>query len=275
MILKKGDVVIMDYWNNVRTSITEHKQKIELTQWAMIAGISSLFYSEYLRCMKRKEIPVERIMVPAIVNVNHYLNPNTTFMKLIDENFVGYIADHPLFKKYINAPELVLFKEENIELMKGIFDVYISPNISRRISETISKKFGLNDPKMQFFQESWDIHLFSGMPIDEGQIKFIVDQTVLQLLLLLPTMKKEVRIPENNENIILLNDEILTISNENAICPIHFDSSVFNNDSVNKLLYFVTNTTVEESNNEVHVTTGLFNQVLITKLSGIEYEVAN
>ena len=34
---------------------------------------------------------------------------------------------------------LLCFMKENIEIMKTIFDLYIIPNISRRIPETIAK----------------------------------------------------------------------------------------------------------------------------------------
>ena len=75
--------------------------------------------------------------------------------------------------------------------------------------------------------ETWEIDLFNREPINDEQIDFIIEETVLQLLMLLPTMKKEIEIPEENINIKMSKDEILTIANENAICPIHFNSSIF------------------------------------------------
>ncbi len=263
----------------VKTALTDHKQKIELTQWAIISGISSLFYSEYISKIKHKEVPVRSISVPAIKNVSNYLRADSKFMKDLSDKLIDEIANHYLIKKYSNAPELVMFNENNIEIMKTIYDLYIAPNITRRIPETIAKKFGLNDQDnpSQLFKENWEIELFNNKPINEDQFEFIVDQTVLQLLMLIPTMKKEVEIPEERLNIWVSNDKILTIANENAICPIHFTPAIVNNDSVIDLLTFVTNTSFIEKFNDSNsaldyiVTTGLFNQVSMTKFIGIEY----
>ena len=274
----------------VKNAIMEHKQKIELTQWAIISGISSLIYSEYIRRIKRKEVPVKMILVPAIKNVSELLRSDSSFMEKLSNELIDSIANHPLIQKYFDAPELIMFHEENIEIMKTIFDLYIIPNISRRIPETIAKKFGLNDDKQQTFHESWEIDLFNRHQITNDQIDFIIEETVLQLLMLLPTMKKEIEIPEENINIKIAKDEILTIANENAICPIHFNSSIFKNSSVKELLSFVTNSDIkgrlfkdpygnevtEQKNGsivEYTVTTGIFNQVSLTRLNGIEYNI--
>lgn len=269
----------------VKTALTEHKQKIELTQWAIISAITSLFYSEYIRRFRQKEIPVKVIMVPSLKTVSDYLRADSPFMEHMSENYIDSIANHPMLNQYSDAPELVMFKEENIEIMKTIFDLYISPNISRRIPETIAKKFGLNDEKQQVFRETFDIRLFDDQPINEDQYKFIVDQTVLQLLMLLPTMKKEVEIPEDHVNMMMSRGEILSIANDSAVCPIHFNKDIMTNKSVISLLLFVTNTNIVDIIDgadiapqkrdiivEYMVTTGLFNQVSFTRLNGIEYQ---
>jgi len=263
----------------VKDTIKNHKQEIELIQWAIMNGISSLFYSQYISKMKHKEI-ASRILihVPSIKNLLIYLKPESKFMEYLSNNLIKDIGNHQLIKKYFNAPELVMFKEENIEIMKFIYDLYISSNITKRIPETISKKFGLNDDTNQTFCERWEINIFDA-PITNDQYEFIIDQTVLQLLMLLPSIKKEVEILENRMNILMengKNGKILTIENENAICPIHFTPAIVNNESVIDLLTFVTNTSFKEIFNDITnvfdytVTTGLFNQVTLTRLKGIE-----
>lgn len=271
----------------VKTALTEHKQKIELTQWAIISGISSLFYSEYIRRFKHKEVPIKMVMVPSIKNIAKYFQPESEFMETLSNNLIDSIANHPLIKQHSDAPELIMFKEDRIELMKTIYDLYISQNITRRIPETISKKFGLDNPNQQIFKETWEIDLFDRHPINDGHIKYIVDQIVLQLLMLLPTMKKEIEIPEDHINMHMCYNEILTISNENAICPIHINADIINNESVIDLLSFVTNTNIKyigggdcccQKNNyrvDYSVTTGVFNQVMLTRLVGIEFEENN
>ena len=56
----------------VKNAIMEHKQKIELTQWAIISGISSLIYSEYIRRIKRKEVPVKMILFQQLKMFQNY-----------------------------------------------------------------------------------------------------------------------------------------------------------------------------------------------------------
>ena len=268
----------------IKDTLTEHKQKIELTQWAIMSGISSLVYSEYIRRFKHKETPVRSVMVPPIKCVQDCLNMDSEFMKFVSDHLIEDIKDHVLIKKYIDAPELVMFREENSEVMKTIFDLYIIPNISRRIPETISKKFGLDQENQQIFRESFEIDIFDHGHIPIEQYKFIVEEIVLQLLLLLPTMKKEIEVPEDRMNIQMSRNEILTIANENAICPIHFNRDIIQNKTVIDLLSFITNTTFNDitdgdiapqKRNEIVqflITTGAFNQIILTRLIGIEFE---
>lgn len=271
----------------VKNALTEHKQKIELTQWAIISGVTSLFYSEYIRRFRQKEVPVKVIMVPSLKTVSDYLRSDSPFMEHMSETLIDSIANHRLIKQYADAPELVMFKEDNIEIMKTVFDLYIIPNITRRIPETIAKKFGLNDEKQQVFRETFDIRLFDDQHINDDQYKFIIDQIVLQLLMLIPTMKKEVEIPEDHVNMMMSRNEILSIANDSAVCPIHFNADIIKNKSVIDLLSFVTNTTINDISGgdiapqkrdvivDYMVTTGLFNQVTFTRLVGIDYQEDN
>jgi hypothetical protein len=170
----------------MKDAITQHKKKIELTQWAIISGVSSLVYSEYIRRIKQKNTPVRTILVPDIKNVKWFLDPdNGGFVKMLSDHMIDRMVKNEMFMKYSNAPELVLFTEDKLEIMKTIFDMYIIPNVVKSIPETISLKFGLNNPNQQLIRQDRDIDLFDGRFISTEQFDFIIDQTVLQLLLLL------------------------------------------------------------------------------------------
>lgn len=268
----------------VKDTIKQHKEKIEFIQWAIISGVSSLVYSEYIRRIKQKNGPVRAVLVPEIKRVKEFLNPdNEGFIEMLSDRMIEKMANHELIKKYSNAPELVLFNEENIEVMKTLFDLYITPNIVNRIPESITLKFGLNDPNQQLIRQDRNIQLFDGRFIDTRHFDFVIDQTVLQLLVLLPTMKRSVEVPEDNSRIFIGKDDILTIGHENAICPIHFNKDIITNDSVIELLSFVTNTNISIIGNrergmqlesgdiaEYHIRTNVFNQVGIVRLEGIQ-----
>lgn len=273
----------------VKDALKNHKNKIEITQWAMMSSISSLVYSEYLRRIVQKQVPVRIIMVPSIKYVDELLHPDGQFMQLLSEKFIDGISKNDAFMKYANAPELVMFQEENIEIMKTIFDLYIIPNISRRIPETICKKFGLNDEKQQTFRENREADLFDRKPINGDQLDYIIEETVLHLLTLIPTMKKDIEIPENNMSIQVGEDEIISIDHENAICAILLDDNIIENRSVIDLIKFVTSTNIEpmlvdldgnkreiaavKKNGDIVkylINTNVFNRVALIKLCGIE-----
>lgn len=269
----------------IRNAITQHKSKIELTQWAIISGVSSLIYSQYIRRIKQKTIPIKAILVPEIGTVHRILDPENGLIEYLSDHLIDKMANHDMIKKYSNAPELVLFNEENIEIMKTLFELYIVPNIVQKIPETIALKFRLNDPSQQLIRQDRDIDLFNQNSITQDQFKFIIDQIVLQLLLVIPTMKRNREIPEDNCKIFMTKNEILTIEHQNAICPIHINETIINNKDVMELLYFVTNTNIRKMENkttgvekngsivEYLINTNIFNQVSLTTLEGIELNI--
>lgn len=266
----------------IKKVMEQHKKKVELIQWGIMSGISSLVYSEYLNNMKQKYSPVRIIMVPTINSVREYLDPENDFMKKISYNLIDRIIDSNVFREFKNAPEFILFSDEYIEILKTIFDLYIIPNIHRRIPEVISMKFDLENPDQQLFRESRELDLFNRKPLSGKHFDFIIDETILQLLLLIPTMKKDIELIEDNSKFHLSEKEILTIGNEKAICPIHFTSKIINNEAVSNLLKFVTSTEINyigdgdkvgvKNNRKIEfvISTNPFNQVCITRLNGIE-----
>lgn len=272
----------MLFQQRIEDTINNHKNKIQLIQWAIISGVSSLVYSEYISKITQKQIPTRKIFVPSIREVQRVLDQDGEFMKNISENLITSMIENDMFIKYIDAPEFVLFKGNDVEVLKTILDLYIIPNMYKRIPETIAKKFRIGDDSNQLFYETKEACLFNMNPISDSQFRFLVDEIILQLLLLIPTMKKDIELPENNINIHITEEEILTIDNDNALCPIHFNSSIIKNNEVIELLKFITSTTIERIDCGVNVAvkndsvvkylvkTGIFNQVMITKLNGIE-----
>lgn len=257
----------------VKETIKQYKSEIELFQWAVISAVASLVYSEYIRNIKQKHVPVKMFQVPSIKFVNELLDKDGYFMQLLSERLIDGLKEHELLSLYIDAPELILFTGNNIEKLKMIIDIYIIPNISGCISKTIAAKFSLNDPNQQLIRESNEIDLFKRNQISDSQFKFIVDETALQLLMLLPSVNKDTVDQDQNINIQMASNSILTICNDNAICPIYFDSRILDNMEIMDLLSFVTNTTANKVNGggdiSYIVTSGVFNQLSITKINGI------
>lgn len=266
----------------VKETLSTHKNKIEIVQWAIISSVSSLIYSEYIKQITQKQVPIRIIFVPALKTVREILRPDGQFMDMLSNRLIDEMMKNKWFVKYSSAPELVLFQEDQIEIMKTIFDLYIIPNISRRIPEAIEKKFRLDDETNQTFRESREADLFGRNPISDDQFNYVVEEAVLQLLVLLPTMKKDIDLPEKNLNIHMSASRILTIDHENAMSPIHFSDSIIENKSVIELLKFVTNTTIKRIDDGVDalqddygeivrysIDTSVFNQVALVKFQGI------
>lgn len=262
--------------------INNHKSKIQIIQSSIISSISSLIYSEYIRNFKRKQIPVNMVMVPSIKTINSLLRKDGEFIEYLSNNLLDDIKKNSLFQEYSNAPELILFNDENIEILKTVFDIYIVPNIQKYIPDVITKKFDLGSYKM--FRESNEIDIFDGNKIRSYHYEYIVDEAILQLFsIMLVTMKKDLRLPENNFDVYLKEDDILIIENNNAICPICINSKIIENVGVIELLKFVTDTRIEELDWNVSpicigtipadykVISSQFNTISIVSLNGIEY----
>lgn len=275
----------MDIHMKLKEIMGNHKEKIELTQWAIISGVTSLIYSEYISKMRQKTKPVPIVFIPEIKTLQELLRQDGHFMKMLSDQLLDQMLSSKLFQKYLHAPELILFAED-IQCMNIILDLYIIPNISRRVPESVMIKFGLNNPQQQTFRESPELDLFYRKPINENHVEFMADQSILQLLLLMPTVEKDVEIPEENSKIHMSETEILTIGNEKAICPVHFNDDILSNEynkAILDLLKFVTSTEIHEMDPNLGiqgkksddsyikytVKTSPFNTVALTNLKGI------
>lgn len=275
----------MEFHKIIKDTIKEHSKKIELIQWAITSGIASLVYSEYIRNIRQKRVPTRIIFVPQIRRVQELLNPDGEFMNSLSESLIDNMRNHELFKQYKDAPELVLFNDDNIDTLKTIFDLYIIPNIFRSIPETISKKFDLQNPQQQLIRESNEIDIFDRKPIQQYQFDYIVEESLLQLLVMMPTVKKEVIIPESNIKLHMSENEILSIGHQSAICNIYINKNIIENEEIIKLIKFVSNTNIKQIDIgddmcikgddivKYIITSDVFNQLSFTKLIGIDNNI--
>lgn len=273
----------MQIHEKIKDTMKNHKSKVEILQLSVISGISSLVYSEYIARFIHKQVPVNMVMVPPIKNVKELLRIDEDFMEHLSNNLIDEIRKNPLFQKYSDAPELILFNEENVEILKTIFDIYILPNVEKYIPDVISKKFSIESH--QYFRESNEIDIFNGNKILDQHYEYLIEEIVLQMIsLMIPTMKKELEFPEKNYNVFMTDEEILIIENDNGICPVCINKTIINNVSICELLKFVTNTQIEEVDWQTEsickgkdkiavsykITSSQFNTLTLVKLLGIE-----
>ena len=259
----------MNIHETISNAMKDHKNKIEITQWAVMSSVASFVFSEYISNIKQKTKPTRRICVPPIRYVNELMDPSSQFMNLLSEKLIDGIRINHVFAQYANAPELILFDNDHIDIMKTIFDLYMVPNISQRIPETIALKFQLNDEKNQLIYQDNTIDLFNRMPINGIQLEYIINESVLHILTLIPSIRKEFINVESNKSFSFPNDYhyILSINNQEGICPIHFNADIFNN-PFSSVLEFLTSTSVKQldEKNEFNISTGVFNQAQIIRL---------
>lgn len=224
----------------IKKAINDHKYQIQYYQWAFISGVSTLVYSEFISRIREKDNPKRMYLVPTIRSVYDLLDPHNQFMTKFSDEILHLILTNEMFIKYSKNKELELFSDENIELLKVIIDIYIIPNIFKMVPLTIRKKFNLDDENNQLIIESNEIDLFDRKPISDLQIKYLADEIVLHLLMLLPNIEKNTT-EVNSNNFHLKENEILTFGSQTAITPIHMNYNVLKNQSVIDLFSFVTN----------------------------------
>jgi len=257
----------------VRNMMDKHKNELQLFQLAVLSGIGSLVYSEYIRRIEQKTRPVVITMIPELRVVTEILHPASTLMRSLSDHLIDNMIRHKLMLKYMNAPELVLFKNENIEVLKTIFDVNIIYFIMEIVREKIYRKFRPTGHLAPSIRENRDIELFYGKPLNENHMDYILEQTVLHLLVSLQSMKKSVMASNRDNCFVMASEDILVVDNDQAITPICFNHHIFHNRTVFELLSFVTSTDIREMRNEelrYLVSTSKSNKVKLVTLNGIE-----
>ena len=273
----------MQIHERIKDVIRTHKKDIQTIQWAIISGITSYVYTHYVRSIRQQSAPIRIVLVPEIRTVQDLLNPEGYFMDRLSNNIIDMMINKDLFQRYKHAPELALFNEENVEVLKTIFDLYMIPYISRRIPESISKKFDLENPEQQVMQEDRDIDPFSDKPYDIA-LNFIARQSVLHLLMLTPSIDKTIEVPEDNMNIRMSSTDILGITHNSALCTIYMDSAIIES-SIFHVLSFVTSIEKQKlydskaeacamKGNDIllyNIKTNPFNQATLTRLGDVKY----
>lgn len=271
----------MELDSTIKEFIITNKENIEMMQWAMMSSISSLIYSEYIYCIKNKYVPVHKVHIPSIRTVQQILSIDGKLMSILKERFVDILVCNPLIVSYNNSPELNIFNSENFNMIKTVFNEYMLPNIAKRVPETISKKFDIGNPRQTIMIEDSHIEMFTEFNLfGINTINFLVEEFVLQFLTTIPSMRKDLEFPESNSRIYIASDEIISIGNEHAVCPILFNSEIINNKDIFNLLSFVTSTSITENEdhsiwkdkNEIYtpviyvMDTNMFNEVCLTTL---------
>lgn len=271
----------------IKDAINDHKESIEMFQISVMNSVASLIYSEYLSKMDRKLISVgekglqiQKIFVPTLRSVQELLFPEGQMMTLLSEKFIDEFVRHSLRVQYSSIPEFEIFKDydNNIEIMKSIFDVYIIPNISRTIPEVIAAKFRLRDPANQTFIESREIDMFDRIAMGETELEYLVEESLLNLLVMSPNVEREQTSDVDNMDFTYYSNEIISISNVNAIAPIYINSKIINDmgNILNKI-NFVTDTSIRrigdpkfrdlgDGSVSYQVRTGAFNMVTVIRL---------
>ena len=276
----------MELDNKIKEFIKIHKDTIGIFQWAITASVTSLIYSEYIRCIKNKYVPVHKVHVPSIKTVSNLLSIDNKFMIMLKEKFIDLLVDHPMIKKYSIASEIIILNNDR-DIMKTIFNDYMLPSVSKRIPVFISTKFDLGNANQSMIIEDSHIDMFKKFNItDTNTLDFIIEEFVLQFLTSIPSMKKELEFPESNSEIYITANEIVSIGNEQAICPILINNNIIQNKSIFDLLAFVSSTSIEHVNHDINhisklkdgipedisykMNTNVFNQICISTLKGID-----
>jgi hypothetical protein len=261
--------------NIVESAIDENKSNVQIYQLAVVSSISTLVYSEYIKNIKRKYKPKIMYMVPTIRSVQELLLPKNKFMQKIINELIDKMLDNDLFKKYLNHPELELFNDDNIEVLKVLLEYYIIPNIFKTVPGAIRRKFNIGKEDNQLFIEDNEIDLFERKEITDRQFDYIVEEIVIKLILMIESENIITDHPENNTHIYLSDNQIITIANDSAIAPISLNKNIIENDSVIDLLKFVTNTSIDKLESIYDITTGAFNQISVVTLNNYDNSGGN
>lgn len=248
----------------------EHKTEIEALQLSMISGVASVVYAEYIRNFRRQSNSADHIWVPSINNLRHYIGAHGTLTTGLTYTYLNDILSNPLMNKYCKDVRYSNMTNEVKESLNVIFNLYIIPNMTRSIVNSIIKKFSLNDDNpngFQIFKENSDINMFNSQPISDDLYQAIVSETVIQLLLLMKSINKQVCIPATSTDNVIKGDQIFSVANVNGITPIHINMDLIQNKSAIELFTFTTNTQITICEDSAIINTSPFNQISITEFT--------
>lgn len=242
--------------------LSEHKDPIGIFQMSLISSVATLIYSEYISRMKQKQLPTRKILVPNMKEVRDYTDLVTPFMEKLADTIISTLKEEPLFDKIKDS-----YKILDEDMFDSVLRLYILPNVSRVIPNTISKKFGLEDDSIQMIKVDRDIRIFypDKILIDD-MIKVVSNQLIGNLILANNGIRLKIHPVESNISSTFKFDKnsIIGITNSNSISPLIYTKGTFDlNPYFVKLFNFVSSSKFEFNNNEVNMSTGVLNTVTL------------
>lgn len=258
----------MSYHERVKEIIRHHSSKVSMVNLAVTSAVAGLMYSEYLRNFKKTIRPTLKVRVPETAEVSKLLEIGSEFANEMADTMIDRMVDNHLLGERLTVPELFLFTDEYRDILKTIFEIYIIPNVSRYVPSVLRQKFGLDDPSVQTFVESSELDLFDRSFPREHHHRFIADEAVLHLLITLPELSELTECDSNlSVDLPALDEEFLSIGNQNAISMIHVNRQIIDNGPMLELLSFVTDSNFEfdrdrEGGPGYNVRSNVFNQLI-------------
>lgn len=248
----------MKITDKMRSFMIEYKNNVEMFQWAVMAAIGSLIFSEYIKCIEVHH----NAHIPSIRSVSGILSPNGKLLNKLRDTFIDDIINNELVKKC----NLDILSEENIDLFKEIFNEYILGNVSSHIPNTISKKFNLESDNKYVVEDS-HIDLFKSIQLDDQMlIDYLVEETTLALISLSGNItKNRSEFSDVKEPITFSSDEFVSITNEFAIAPIYINKKVLSYDKIADILLSVSLTEISVNNDYCSLKTHNDNSVTVIK----------
>lgn len=237
----------MMHYDVVKSYIEENRKPLGIIQSAFVNSVASLIYSEYIRLFKKVDKPVERVMVPSIHNVEMFLTDSPFISKLklyYIDNMKFLTKAFPFYDGYAGLDVFKLFEDDEFKL---IFNEHMIPNLKKYIPSIISQKFQLDGDGGQLFKQDRDVQLFGG-DISSEYSMYVGYESALWILMNDDDVEKE-EINDRGKQFTLYMDEVLSITDVNAICPIYFNYRICGLEKVMDIMKFITGIKVELDDN--------------------------
>ena len=93
----------MELDENIKSFVFKYTKYIEVFQWSVMASVSTLFYMEYVRCMKKSSAPGGKIHAPSISRLQNDISSYNTFMTMVKSKLID---------SFMNDERLTIFKDD-------------------------------------------------------------------------------------------------------------------------------------------------------------------
>ena len=211
---------INEFINNNNVDLTEFRHSVR-------SSVLNLILMEYCKNMKEVKIPVSKIEVPELKPIIHMLARDSIFIEKLSGTFIDSLCDNNITKNYL--PDTPIFKEENIELLKGFFDTII-PNDLAEIPIMIKDRFLQENSN---FREKVGLSILRD--INMSYISFLIEETALFMAI----KKNDIHsFPERNDPVVT-EDTILEIKSPFTGFPIYINMKIMDNPIIMDSISFV------------------------------------